>query len=400
MVKTGNQTQWQIALETTPFYGESGGQVGDKGTLTANGTTVKVVDTQKENDLILAMVQDPKVENLLQEGLSLQAVVDQQTRKATESNHSATHLLHAALRQTLGTHVTQKGSLVNEQLLRFDFSHFAKTEEESLQRIEDVVNARIRENIPLDEKRNVPIEKAREMGAMALFGEKYGEFVRVITFDPSYSVELCGGTHVPSTGEIGLFKIVSETSVAAGVRRIEALTGHKAFAYMRKQEAMLNQMKELLSHPKDLSKALLMVLDENQQLKKRIEAFENEQKNKLKEQLLTRLSHVDGVNALLAEVKISNADMLRQLAFEVKAETENLAMVLAADVDGKPHIAIMFSENLTTAKQWNAGQMARELGKLIKGGGGGQAFFATAGGSDLGGLSQVLPKAKALLSLA
>ncbi len=398
-VKTSSQTQWQIALETSPFYGESGGQAGDKGKISASGITVKVVDTQKENDLILVMVQDPKVESLLETGLELSAQVDSTLRSATEGNHSATHLLHAALRNTLGTHVAQKGSLVNDHLLRFDFSHFAKTEEDSLLGIETQVNERIRQNIALDERRNVPIEKAKELGAMALFGEKYGEFVRVITFDPTYSVELCGGTHVPSTGQIGYFKIITETSVAAGVRRIEALTGQKAIDYVRQQEAVLQEVKELLNHPKEVAKSLNLVLEENQLLKKKLEAFENEQKNKLKEQLLTRLIANEGINALLAEVTVSNADMLRQLAFEVKAVTNNLAMVLAADIDGKPHIAIMFSENLTTEKQWNAGQMARELGKLIKGGGGGQAFFATAGGSDMSGLKNVLPKAKELLSL-
>lgn len=385
---------YQVVLDKTPFYGESGGQVGDTGTLTSNAETINVLDTQKENDLIVLYTdkipQNP--EN------SFQAAIDVKRRDLIRNNHSATHLLHAALRDVLGTHLQQKGSLVSDNVLRFDFSHFAKVEPDQIAEIERIVNDRVRKNIRLDEKRNVPIDDARAMGATALFGEKYGEFVRVITFDPGYSVELCGGTHVQATGEIGLFKITSESAVAAGVRRIEALTGPKAFSYIQEQEQLIKEVKELLKHPKDLTRAVSSLLEEQKKLSKEIEGLHARQSGQVKEGLLRQVTTQNGISAIIAKVTVPNADALKKLSFELKNEVDNLFGVLAADVAGKPQIAVVISENLVSEKGLNAGQLVRELAKEIKGGGGGQPFFATAGGKDLGGLDAVVAKANEIPS--
>ncbi|MTI32024.1 alanine--tRNA ligase [Xanthovirga aplysinae] len=387
--------QYQIVLDRTPFYAESGGQVGDSGYLEANGQKIQVIDTKKENDLIVHFVTElPKKLDV-----AFESVVNERKRLLTQNNHSATHLLHAALKQVLGDHVQQKGSLVNDKLLRFDFSHFSKMTEEEIRRVEQLVNEKIRENIILDEQRNVPIEKAKEQGATALFGEKYGEFVRVITFDPNYSVELCGGTHVQATGVIGLFKIVSEGSVAAGVRRIEAVTAIEAEAYVEKQASLLNDLREVLKHPKDIKKALESLVIERQELAKEVESLHQEQVNKLKTYLKTRVTVLHGRNVLIEKVKLPSAEALKKLSFELKSQYSSFFMVLAADIKGKPQISVVISEELTKEAGLNAGKVVRELAKEIKGGGGGQPFFATAGGKDLEGLQKVVEKADDMVNV-
>lgn len=400
-VQNKQGTQYQIVIDPTPFYAESGGQIGDTGTLALTlGTEQKVIniiDTKKENDLSILISGDKDLDDVLQQASTVQAKVDAHRRTLTSSNHSATHLLHAALRDVLGTHVAQKGSYVGPDALRFDFSHFTKVTDEELARVETIVNEKIRENIQLDERRNVPIEQAKTLGAMALFGEKYGDFVRVIVFDPAYSVELCGGTHVPATGQIGLFKFTSEGSVSTGVRRIEAVTSERALAMLNEQQAVLDQLKELLKAPKDIVKAVESLLQERSQLQKKIEAFENEKVQLLKEQLLSKVSTTNGHSVLVERVSVPSADALKQLAYDLKAKVDNLGLVLGADINGKPQLAVMLPDNLIQGKGLHAGQLVKELAKEIKGGGGGQPFFATAGGSDASGLDTALAKGRAIL---
>lgn len=393
-IKETKRTVYQVVLSKTPFYGESGGQIGDTGLLVNDSETIKVIDTKKENDLIVHFTDKLPANP----SASFKATINTNKRDLIKGNHSATHLLHAALRDVLGTHVQQKGSLVSDQVLRFDFSHFSKVEDEQIEEIERLVNDHIRQNIVLDEKRSVPIAEAKSYGAMALFGEKYGDFVRVITFDPKYSVELCGGTHVNATGDIGLFKIVSESAVAAGIRRIEAYTGPKAFVHVQAQEKVLGEVKELLKNPKDLSKAITGLMDDQKRLTKIIETLYAKQSTVLKQSLLGEVKPGNGFNFLVAKVLLPNADGLKKLAFELKNEAENLVAVLAADIDGKPQIAVIVADNLVAEKGLNAGQMVRELAKEIKGGGGGQPFFATAGGKDLFGLENVVTKATEMIN--
>jgi alanyl-tRNA synthetase len=303
-------------------------------------------------------------------------------------------LLQSALKSVLGAHIQQRGSLVNEQLLRFDFSHFAKMSDEEIEKVENLVNAKIRENISLIERRNVPIEEAKANGATALFGEKYGEFVRVITFDPTYSVELCGGTHVPSTSQIGLVKIISEGSISAGVRRIEAITSTAAESYLREQENMLKEIQDLLKNPRDVKKAIEALIEERNNLKKEVEGLYLEKSSGIKTELLNQFNKGDGINTLIAKVELPNVDSLKKLAYELKNEVENAFVILAASIDGKPQVAVILEESLIQSKNLNAGLIVRELAKEIQGGGGGQPFFATAGGKDLSGLDKVVLKAR------
>ncbi len=393
-VETKKGEKYHLVFNVTPFYAESGGQVGDTGYIEVGGQKTYILDTKKEGDVFVHLADKlPEYANL-----KFNAVVDRNKRKLTEKNHSATHLLHAALKQVLGDHVQQKGSLVDPRHLRFDFSHFQKISEEELKEVEEIVNQKVRQGISLDERKNVPIAKAQEMGATALFGEKYGDTVRVITFDPDFSMELCGGTHVASTSEIGMFKIISEASTAAGVRRIEALTSEKAEEYYHKEVHTLNEVRDLLKHPKDLVKTLESVLNENSSLKKEIEKLENAQMGNLKSELLTTIEAVDGLNFISAKVKAPSANALRQLAFDIKKDTEDLFMVIAADIKGKPQILVMLSESLVE-KGYNANVIIKQLSPLIKGGGGGQPFFATAGGKDVSGLEAVVSKSKELRTL-
>ncbi|WP_299757168.1 alanine--tRNA ligase [uncultured Pontibacter sp.] len=388
-VKTKSKSEYHIVLDKTPFYAESGGQIGDVGFLVSDGERVEVLDTKKENDLILHITN--KLPQNVEAGFS--AEIDAERRNMIRRNHSATHLLHSALRKVLGDHVQQRGSLVNEKILRFDFSHFAKVEDAEMRQIEHIVNQRVRQAIPLDERRNVPIDEAKEMGATALFGEKYGDFVRVITFGNDYSVELCGGTHVHNTGNIGYFKIISESSVAAGVRRIEAITAEAAEEYMQQQLNELNAVREVLNTQSNVSGAVQKMQDDLKAMQKQLEAFELRQLSSLKDTLAQKAQQLNGINLITERVDLSSADYLKKLAFDMRQVVDNLVLVLAAEIDGKPQIAVMLSDNLVQDKSMNASQMVRELAKEIKGGGGGQPFYATAGGKDVSGLGAVPAKA-------
>ncbi len=392
-VKQKSKEVFQFVLDKTPFYAESGGQVGDTGKLESINEKISVIDTKKENDLIIHFAET------LPEKLDAEfyASVDEGKRKLTMNNHSATHLLHAALRQILGKHVEQKGSLVNEKILRFDFSHFAAMTEVEIYKVEAIVNQKVRENIRLNEQRDVPIEKAKGMGAMALFGEKYGEHVRVITFDPKFSVELCGGTHIPATGNIGLFKIVSESSVAAGVRRIEAVTAEGAQEYVNGSLALLNEIKTLLKNPKDTTSFLQNLLEEKHALEKRVETMNQEQANQIKDKLAAKAVKINGYTLILERITLPNVEALKNIAYGLRNQFEDLLLVLATDIDGKPQVAVMIGEKLETTKRFHAGNLVKELAKEIDGGGGGQPFYATAGGRNLGGLQTVLDKAKLLI---
>jgi alanyl-tRNA synthetase len=392
-LKQKGKEVFQLVFDKTPFYAESGGQVGDTGYLEVNGEKIPVTDTKKENELIVHFTEK------LPADLSqpVHAVVSAGKRRLTMNNHSVTHLLHAALRQVLGRHVEQKGSLVNDKITRFDFSHYAAMTPEEISKVEDLVNQKIRENIALDEKRNVPIEKAKEMGAMALFGEKYGDFVRVITFDRNFSVELCGGTHVPATGHIGLFKIVSESSVAAGVRRIEAVTAEEAEKLVRQEIHLLDQVRGLLKNPKDVVAATKALLDERHQFEKKLERLYQEQANQLKDELARKVLKKNGSSLIIEKITVPNADVLKNIAYALRNQFDDLLLVLAADVENKPQVAVMIGEKLAGTNTYHAGNMVKELAKEIDGGGGGQPFFATAGGKNLNGLDAVIARARQLI---
>ncbi|MFL5765438.1 MAG: alanine--tRNA ligase [Bacteroidia bacterium] len=393
-VKAKGKEQFQVVLDKTPFYAESGGQVGDTGVLIANGDKViTVLDTKKENGIIIHFVD--QLPNDLTK--IFHASVDAGRRLLTENNHSTTHLMHAALRQILGTHVEQKGSLVNDEHLRFDFSHFSKVTDEEIAKIEALVNQKIRENIP-SEIREMPIEEAKKTGAMALFGEKYGDIVRVVTFDKKYSVELCGGTHVPATGQIGAFKITSESAVAAGIRRIEAVTSVKAEQFFSQQTALVNEVKTLLKHPKDVVKTVKDLLDHNSELQKQIDRMLKEKAKGLKTELLAKKQNVNGINFIAEKIELDSADAIKDLLYEVRSQVENLFMVIGAEVKGKPSLSIIISDNLVKDKNLNAGTIMRDIAKEIQGGGGGQPFYANAGGSNLQGIPKALEKARAYLN--
>ncbi|QPH39903.1 alanine--tRNA ligase [Pedobacter endophyticus] len=393
-VKAKGKEQYQIVLRQTPFYAESGGQVGDTGRLEDHSRQfwVDITDTKKENGLTVHFA------DLLPDSLEgkFWAVVDEDQRVLTADNHSATHLLHAALKQVLGQHVNQKGSLVNADYLRFDFSHFAKVTDEELAQIEVIVNQKIRQNIKLKEQRNVPYQDAIESGVTALFGEKYGDFVRMITFDDHFSKELCGGTHVKATGQIGSFKIVSESAVAAGVRRIEAITAEKAEQYFLDQRKELGHLKALLNGSKDLSASVQALLDENAKLKKEIEKSILERVDALKHEIVHHVRGINGVNLIARHIDLQSADAVKNLAFSLKDIIDNLFLVFTTEIDGKPGITVMLSNDLVK-KGMNASNIVRELGKEIQGGGGGQPFYATAGGKNPVGLKAVLEKAEGFI---
>lgn len=389
-VSAKNKEFFQLVLDKTPFYAESGGQVGDTGYLQSANEKINIVDTQKENNLIIH-ITDRLPEN---PEAVFEAKVDANRRVLIADNHSATHLLHAALKRVLGDHVNQKGSLVGPDYLRFDFSHFAKMTDEEVAAVERMVNQKIRENIALNEQRNIPIAEAQAQGATALFGEKYGDTVRVITFDKNYSMELCGGTHVPATGQIGYFKITAETSVAAGVRRIEAITADKAEEFINQQVTLVEEAKALLNNAKDLKKGIETLLNEKAELQKRLEALENAQVQQVKAELKQKVEAVNGLNFIAQRVSIGSAEAIKNLAFALRGEIDNLFLVLTAEIGGKPNITVMISDNLVKDKGFDAGKIIRELAKLVKGGGGGQPFYATAGGSDISGLGAVLDAAK------
>lgn len=393
-VKQKSKELFQLVFDKTPFYAESGGQVGDTGIAVAGSETIHIIDTKKESELIVHFTE--KLPSKLDGNWQL--TVDRGKRRSSMNNHSATHLLHAALRQVLGKHVEQKGSLVNDSILRFDFSHFAAMTTEELSKVEAIVNQKVMENITLDEKRNVPIEKAKSLGAMALFGEKYGEFVRVITFDPKFSVELCGGTHVAATGNIGVFKILSESSVAAGVRRIEAVTGEGALGYFRQSLALLDELKTLLKNPKDVAASLQSLVEEKHALEKKIEAVNQEKANALTQYLAEKASKKNDYTVIVENVSVPNSEVLKSISYSLRSKYSNLLLILAADIDGKPQISVMLGEEAVKTSKYNAQQLIKELAKEIEGGGGGQPFYATAGGKKLEGLANVVIKAKQLVA--
>ena len=391
-VKKGNKEQYQIVLNRTPFYAESGGQVGDTGFLQSSESKISITDTQKENNLIIHFADKiPSDINAI-----FKAVVDYNRRALIAKNHSATHLMHAALRNVLGTHVAQKGSMVNEHTTRFDFSHFAKMTDEEINSIEQIVNKKIRENIALNEQRNVPIKQAQETGAMALFGEKYGDFVRVITFDKNFSVELCGGTHVKASGEIGLFKITAESAVAAGVRRIEAITADGAEQFINDQLEALQKIKEIVNHPGDIVKGVTSLVEANESLKKQLAQFQNEKAQTVKADLLTKIKSHDGINRIIAQVDL-DAESIKNISYELKNQLNDLYCFLCANVDGKPHLSLMLSDSLVSEKGLNAMAIIRNLAKEIQGGGGGQPFYATAGGKNPEGLTKALHLATTII---
>ena len=383
-VKQKNATFYQVVLSETPFYAEMGGQVGDKGFLIAtDGTKYEVFDTKRENNLAIHLMK--KLPATL-EG-DFRAVVDEERRHRIEANHSATHLLHEALREVLGSHVEQKGSFVSDEVLRFDFAHFAKVEPEQLRAVERIVAARIRACIPLQEYREVPIDEAREMGAMALFGEKYGDHVRVIRFGSS--TEFCGGTHVASTGVIGTLRITSESSVAAGVRRIEAVTGAAAENYLYEQADMIDAIRQLFNNSPQLKTAIRKTLEENAELGKQVGEYVREQIAEKKRQLLEKRVEVGGVRLFLVE-REAPAEIIKDIAFQIAGELHEPFVFIAACVEpssSKPSLTLMISKDLVESRGWNASQLLRAAAKHIQGGGGGQPHFATAGGKNVDGLN-------------
>ena len=378
---------YQIVLDATPFYPEGGGQVGDKGSISSTNETIEIIDTKKENNLILHYTKTlPEDVNA-----SFSARVNKNLRDLSSRNHSATHLMHLALRTILGTHVEQKGSLVNSKNLRFDFSHFAKVSDEQIQEVENFVNARIQAHLPLIESRNIPIQQALDEGAMALFGEKYGDNVRAIKFGES--IELCGGIHVKNTAEIWHFKIVSEGAVAAGIRRIEAITSDSAKSHFAFQEHTLDEVKNVLKNPQDVVKALVSLQDENLKLSKQIEVLMKEKVKSLAQNLQFSLENLNGIQFLACEVDLS-PEGAKDLAYEIGISGKNIFLVFATNESGKPTISCYISKELVAEKNLNASQVVRELGKYIQGGGGGQPFFATAGGKNSAGIKEALLKAR------
>ncbi len=387
-VTAKKKTFFELVFNVTPFYGESGGQIGDTGCIKNDAETVAIVQTKKEHNQIIHVVNDlPK--NI---EASFKACVNTNARTLIANNHTATHLIHEALREVLGTHVEQKGSLVTADQLRFDFTHFQKVSKEEIRQVEKLVNKKIRMNVPLQEHRNTPIQEAKAMGAMALFGEKYGDLVRVIQFGSS--VELCGGTHAQSTGQIGYCKITAEGSISAGVRRIEAVTADKAEELIEQIIDTYNSVTELITDPKGLQVAVSKILKENTSLKKDIEAFEAKLVKEAKQTLEKEIKEINGINVLACKVPVKSASQLKDICFMLKAEFENLFCVLGAEFeDEKCGLAVLISDNLVKEKGLNAGQIIRESSKAIQGGGGGQAFFATAGGKKAAGLQEAIDAA-------
>lgn len=383
-VKQKNKEYYQVVLSSTPFYAEMGGQVGDSGYLTDGTTKYEVFDTKRENNLpVHLMTKLPE-----DASCELTAVINIEKRHAAEANHTATHLLHEALREILGTHVEQKGSFVSPDVLRFDFSHFSKVEPSDLRKVEQLVNERIRENFPREEFRNVPIAEAQAMGAMALFGEKYGEEVRVLKYGTS--IELCGGTHVSATGRIGFFRIISESSVAAGVRRIEAVTGAGAEKMLYQVEDLLKEVKELFNNNPQIITAIKKTIEENAELAQQVQAALKEKVASVKQHLLSQREELGGVRIFKVQQNVS-AELIKDLAFQIAGElTESFIFIGATDEGGKPNLTLMLSRDLVESKGWNASNILRSAAKHIQGGGGGQPHFATAGGKRVEGLDEAV----------
>ena len=386
-------TYFEIVLSATPFYGEMGGQVGDKGVLVSENETVNIIDTRRENGqsvhIVKEMPKDPTA--------PFMACVDTDLRNASAANHTATHLLDYALKQVLGDHVEQKGSFVSPDTLRFDFSHFEKVTDEQLREVSRIVNSMIREDIPLDEHRDTPLEEAKKLGAIALFGEKYGDKVRVVRFGPS--CEFCGGIHANSTGRIGMFKIVSESSVAAGIRRIEAVTGKQCEEMLYAMEDTAKAIGNMFNNAKDLQGAIAKFIDEHEDLKKEVEAMKAQAAARIKAKLIEQVQNINGVNVIKAVVP-ADAQQCKDIVFQIReAMPGSLVCALGTKVGGKPSITVMLSDDMVKDHNLNAGKIVREAAKLIQGGGGGQPFFATAGGKNPDGISAALDKAVELCEL-
>ena len=389
-VVTKNKTMYHLVFNITPFYGEGGGQVGDRGVLIGENETVAIVDTKKENGLTIHIVEKLP-EDVTQ---TFVAKVDEKKRVLTANNHTATHLLDYALRKVLGRHVEQKGSYVSDEHLRFDFSHFQKVTDEELAEVAAIVNQLIRKNISLQEFRSIPIAKAQEMGAIAIFGEKYGDLVRVIKYGES--IELCGGTHVAATGQIGFFKILSESSVSAGVRRIEAITADKAEEFINNTYTSIREIEKLFKNNKNLLESVRLLVEENEGLKKETEKFAKESLRLMKERLKNQKQVYNDVNVIVAQLAIP-APQVKDIAFQLKGEFDKVVFVAGGVVGGKPSLTVMISNSLAEELGLHAGQIVKEAAQEIKGGGGGQAFFATAGGSDPDGIERAIEKAKKLI---
>jgi len=390
-IQAKGKTLYHIVFDKTPFYAESGGQEGDTGTISYNSEIIQIIDTKKENDLSVHIAEKMPSEVKA----TFLAIVNESKRMRTARNHSATHLLQQALREVLGTHVEQKGSLVNDEYLRFDFVHFQKMTEEEILSVEKIVNKRIRENISLQEKRSIAIDEALKTGATALFGEKYGELVRLIQFGKS--IELCGGTHVSSTGCIGMVKIVSEGAIAAGIRRLEAISGDAVEKYIEQQQIKEKQLKELLKNPQDLKKAIEQLIEQNQEMNHQLDSLKKEKLIQLKQVLISKKVYKGGINLIAEKIEIDSAASMKDLSFQIKQGIDNLVLILAADIQDKPNISVMISDNLVKEKNYHAGNMIKEMAKKIEGGGGGQAFFASAGGKNVAGLNEAIEVGKMMI---
>jgi alanyl-tRNA synthetase len=390
-VVANKRTLYHLVFNLTPFYAESGGQIGDRGTIKNEKEEVEIIDTRKENELIIHVTKK------LPEDLnaSFKAKVDMDRRLRTANNHTATHLLHHALREVLGEHVEQKGSLVDPDYLRFDFSHFQKVTDEEFRKVEHMVNRMIRANTPIEEHRSLPMTRAKEMGAIALFGEKYGDAVRVIKFGDS--VELCGGTHVKATGQIGIFRILRESSIAAGIRRIEAITGEAAERYIDEHMDIVNQIAHNFENQKDLVKAVRSVLDEHSALARQVSKFQQNMLGIIAKSLENKLERIGDISLACSRVELDNPALLRDLAFQIRSRFPNICLILGSEIEGKAHLAIMLSDVAIKNHGISASTMVREAAREIQGGGGGQPFFATAGGKDPKGIDAALAKAKNML---
>jgi alanyl-tRNA synthetase len=390
-VKDKKGEYYQMVFDTTPFYAESGGQVGDTGWIESDGAKTEIFDTIKENGLTVHLTRslpsDPTA--------TFTGTVHIARQRAIAGNHTATHLLDHALREVLGTHIEQKGSLVTQESLRFDFSHFQKVTDQELDQIEKRVNELIRMNAARDEKRQIPMVEAEKMGAIALFGEKYGDFVRVIRFGES--IELCGGIHVGATGEIGQIVILSEGSISAGVRRIEAITAAAAENYLRQKVKTFKEVNGLLNNPADLKGAVDLLLQKVNALNNQIDSYKKEAASGLKKQLITQISAINGINFLATKLPVDDAGIIKDLAFQLKGEIENLFLVFAAEIEGKASVHVMISDQLVKERGLHAGNIVRELARLVDGGGGGQPFYASAGGKNPDGIPNLLLKAKELI---
>ncbi|TFH25004.1 MAG: alanine--tRNA ligase, partial [Bacteroidia bacterium] len=389
-VLTKKREQFHLVFNLTPFYAESGGQVGDRGIIENETEKIEIIDTRKENDLIIHIAK--KLPS--KPSATFTATVDRQRRIRTANNHTATHLMHHALRQVLGKHVEQKGSLVEPDYLRFDFSHFQKVTEEELRKVEHMVNGMIRQNSPQEVHQAVPMSQAKEMGALALFGEKYGDAVRVIRFGES--VELCGGTHVEATGQIGIFRVFRESSIAAGIRRIEAITGEVAERYIDEHMEIVRQISSTFENQKDLVKAVKSVIDEHGILSKKVDKFQQNMLGIMAKQMEEKMERVGDVMLATARIEVDNPALLRDLAFQLRSRYPKVCLILGAEVESKAHLAIMLADVAIQNYDLNASALIREVSGEIQGGGGGQPFFATAGGKNPKGIDAALKKARIL----